>query len=626
MSAPTPAPGDESPREGYYPDPSIPGYVRYWNGASWVPGTSRPALQQGEPMPASPAGRQQRPQQPDSPVPSASSVPSVPSDPSVPAAASAETPMEETGPIFFDEEPQAGNRPEPATAWQADAARQAGFGGEHDRRVSWGAQPQPGAAPLPTGQGEPDGRTDSGLPSGPMPLPGSGDSGTSAVSGTSAAGPGPVPADRTPADGPSAERMPDDRVPVDPVPVDPVPVDPRRPASPAPADGALPGMRGGDDQVPENTVTLRAVDRGNRPPASRTPGQPPENGTMAIRPPSPGPGATGPAPRTPSTGPGPVPAQGPVSVPAAPANPNPNPVRSPAVPGPASAATPAPSPVAPANPGPGGAGTPWAQAHGNAQPAPAAPQQPQPQQPQPQQPQARQPQPQQPQAQQPQHHQQPQSPVQPPSHLQQPRLPHQAQQPHPDPQLGAAGGQQPDQPVTPWKPPVDDPFQQLARAQASARPAGPGKRFVARLVDTVVLGALVGAIGFPLVSRALDHIDAKIDAARMSGRTVTVWLVDPTTAGLFGAVLGAFLVLGVLLEALPTAKWGRTLGKKLCGLEVRDIESHESPSFGAALRRWLVYGVLGLLVIGVVNVLWCLFDRPWRQCWHDKAAHTFVAG
>ncbi|MER6606671.1 RDD family protein [Streptomyces sp. NPDC000927] len=629
MSAPTPAPGDESPREGYYPDPSIPGYVRYWNGASWVPGTSRPAPQQGEPMPASPAGRQHRPQQPDSPVPSASSVPS---DPSVPAAAAAETPMEETGPVFLDEEPQAGNRPEPATAWQADASRQAGFGGEPDRRVSWGAQSQPGAAPLPTGQGEPDGQADSGPPSGPMSLPGSGTS-ASAASGASGAGPGPVagqeprmptapvPVGRTPADDPSAERLPDDRVPasrapVDPVPVDPVSADPRQPASRAPADGALPGMRGGDDQTPENTVTLRAVDRGNRPSASRTPGQPAENGTMAIRPPSPGPGAPGPAHRPPSTGPGPVPAQGPVSVPAAPANPNPNPIRSPAVPGPASATAPAADPAVPANPGPGGAGTPWAQAHGSAQSAPAAPQQPQ----------AQQPQPQQLQAQQPQHPQQPQSPLQPPSHLQQPRLPHQAQQSHPHPQLGAAGGQQPDQPVTPWKPPVDDPFQQLARAQASARPAGLGKRFVARLVDTVVLGALVGAIGFPLVSRALDHIDAKIDAARTSGRTVTVWLVDPTTAGLFGAVLGAFLVLGVLLEALPTAKWGRTLGKKLCGLEVRDIESHGSPSFGAALRRWLVYGVLGLLVIGVANVLWCLFDRPWRQCWHDKAAHTFVAG
>nr|WP_262346751.1 RDD family protein [Streptomyces sp. QL37] len=182
------------------------------------------------------------------------------------------------------------------------------------------------------------------------------------------------------------------------------------------------------------------------------------------------------------------------------------------------------------------------------------------------------------------------------------------------------------QPVTPWKPVVEDPFQQLARSQASARPAGLGKRLAARVVDTVVLGAFVGAAGFPLVTQAMDHIDQKIEAAKLSGETVTVWLLDSTTAMLFGGVLAAFLVLGFVLEALPTAKWGRTLGKKLCGLEVRDIESHDAPSLGAALRRWLVYGVLGLVVVGVLNVLWCLIDRPWRQCWHDKAARTFVAG
>ena len=71
-----------------------------------------------------------------------------------------------------------------------------------------------------------------------------------------------------------------------------------------------------------------------------------------------------------------------------------------------------------------------------------------------------------------------------------------------------------------------------------------------------------------------------------------------------------------------TADLGAALAR-LCGL--RGIESHEPPGFGAALRRWLVYGVLGLIAIGVLNVLWCLFDRPWRQCWHDKAAGTFVA-
>ncbi|WP_392973722.1 hypothetical protein [Streptomyces sp. LN245] len=72
---------------------------------------------------------------------------------------------EETGPHFFDEDPQShhpapaeprqpapaesqqpapaesqhGSRPEPAASWGADRSRQSGFGGDQDRRVSWGA-------------------------------------------------------------------------------------------------------------------------------------------------------------------------------------------------------------------------------------------------------------------------------------------------------------------------------------------------------------------------------------------------------------------------------------------------------------------------------------------------------
>lgn len=176
-----------------------------------------------------------------------------------------------------------------------------------------------------------------------------------------------------------------------------------------------------------------------------------------------------------------------------------------------------------------------------------------------------------------------------------------------------------------WKPVVEDPFLQAARAQAAARPAGLGKRFAARLIDAVVLGAVVGVIAVPLLTKAADHINGKIDEAKLSGTTVTVWLIDGTTAGCLGAVIGAFLVLGLLYEAVPTARWGRTLGKKLCGVQVRGMESYEAPGFRPALIRWLLYGVLGVLVVGVVDVLWCLFDRPWRQCLHDKAAGTFVA-
>ncbi|MDX5577018.1 RDD family protein [Streptomyces sp. ID01-9D] len=511
MSAPTPAPGDESPREGYYPDPSIPGYVRYWNGASWVPGTSRPAPRQTGPAATAPA----------------------------PAAGARTAPVEETGPIFFDEEdglrsgqgapagpgtPGAAPVDQPAggdaaSVWQADTARQSGFGGERDRRVEWG-----GPAQEPAGPGRPA-----------------------------------------------------------------QPADPRAPLAQDPTGGALPGMResggrpaeeAGPRPPADGTVTIRAVGpqskavRGSAP-APRA--VPPNSGTPQ------GPQNMG-APQN-SIAPAPEPralparAQSP-HVPQSPAQQAQQAQQSqPQQVAQAQAQAPAPEPRAalhtPLTPGPGGGSASWAQqVHQLAQPEPRQQSQP------------------------PQQHQ----------------LPHQNQG------LGA------DQPVVPWKPPVDDPFQQLARNQASARPAGLGKRFAARLVDNLVLGAVVGAAAVPLTTRALDHIDRKITAAKETGETVTVWLLDSTTGALLGALLAAFLLLGFLLEALPTAKWGRTLGKKLFGLDVRDIESHDAPSLGAALRRWLVYGVLGLLVIGVVNVLWCLIDRPWRQCWHDKAARTFVAG
>ncbi|MDU0254191.1 RDD family protein [Streptomyces sp. PU10] len=226
-----------------------------------------------------------------------------------------------------------------------------------------------------------------------------------------------------------------------------------------------------------------------------------------------------------------------------------------------------------------------------------------------------------------------------------PSVPHQASPPQPAPaapvaaggpgggqaswaqqvhRLAGAGGDE--QPVAPWKPPVEDVFQAAARRQAAARPAGLGKRLAARLIDTVVLAGVTAVAAVPLGMKAADHVNDKIDQAKLSGETVTVWLLDGTTSTYLGIVLAVLLLFGVVYEALPTAKWGRTLGKKLLGLEVRDIEAHEPPSFGAALRRWLVYSVPGLLAVGVVGVVWCLFDRPWHQCWHDKAAGTFVAG
>lgn len=509
MSAPTPAPGDDRPREGYYPDPSIPGYVRYWNGASWVPGTSRPAPKDGEPLAPPPGVR-----------------------PVTPA-------VEETGPHFFDEDPA------PSPGLQGRPA--AGGAGGGDGRTAWGVDPRV-PAPGPAQHGDQAARSAGGAGATP---PAEGE----------APDPGGTFIFRRPVPGPAAVRdegtMTFRQVPGQGGPVaqpsapgpqasgaqaGPVPGSGPHGSAPAPgygpqasgAEAGAPGVSGGFG--PQGPIGAPGPQSGA---ASGVPAQSAGAGfgagkAAAAR------AAAGQAPQTP---------QAPQAHPAPQAAPS---AVAPSVP--AQGGAPGGASATPLTSGPGGGQASW------------------------------------------------------------------AQQVH---QLAGGGDEQP---VAPWKPPVEDLFQAAARRQAAARPAGLGKRFAARLVDSLVVAAVTAAAAVPLGMNVADHVQQKIDAAKLSGREVTVWLLDGTTATSLGIVLAVLLLVGVAYEVLPTVKWGRTLGKKLLGLEVRDIEAHEPPAFGPALRRWLVYSIPGLLGIGIVGVLWCVFDRPWHQCWHDKAAHTFVAG
>ncbi|WP_405916988.1 RDD family protein [Streptomyces sp. NBC_00728] len=567
MSAPTPAPGDDRPREGYYPDPSIPGYVRYWNGTAWVPGTSRPAPSGGEAL-APPAGA--RAAHVPSPVPAPAPSPEFPASLGQGGTTSA---VEETGPHFFDEDPeprratraesQHGSRPEPAAAWGADRSQQSGFGGDQDRKVSWGTAPAsdprvPRAGGAPDAVIQPDGaaaRAD----------------GTTTIPPADSGG-----ALRPPASGGSVVF--------------------RRPTGPVASAGERDtadiggtgrtgdvGSGGADGRGGPGTGSAAGTGRsgaGHSTATSGAQGPVPSETDGTFRAPS---------PRTEQQSA----ARGGSTAPAAAA-------RSAST---ASAAVSGASTVHPAPPvsAAGGAGAGQA-ARNTAAPAAAAP-----------------------------------------SAAQAAPAPAVPQQPGGSvPMAPGAGGGQPSwaqqvhrlagdpaeegQRVAPWKPPVDDVFQAAARRHSEARPAGLGRRLAARLVDTVVIAGVTAAAAVPLGTRAVDHINEKIDAARLSGEKVTVWLVDGTTASCLGAVLAVLLLFGLLYDVLPTAKWGRTAGKKLCGVEVLDIEGHEPPAFGRALVRWLVLSVPCLLLFGFVGVLWCLFDKPWSQCWHDKAAHTFVAG
>lgn len=585
MSAPLSGSADGSPIPGFYPDPSIPGYIRYWNGTSWVPGTSRPEPSEGESMPAPPP-------------------PAVASSATGPPTRAEPAPAEETGPIFLDElgaqdaqvEPGEqgmgadplpevrprgemaarepldwddpgrlhGMRPETASAWGTDASQQGGTGRESSehRPYGWPAAPAgdtggPGAA-SPTGSAH-------------QPAYGEG---TFQMRALSPEGPhqpeGPNQGTEVPSSGASTPGGGDARPPEHTVGL-------RRSdvlkslgqegqegqAGQAGREGQE--SQGGRHRQPQDAQAAQAASPSPSPSPSPAPPEGAGAGSAQRAAPSQDPGV--PAQSAPSAQPPPTPA-----VPAQ-AAPHQTPPQTPPQAG--RQAPPQPPP------GPGTGPAPAAQGAGGSQPPGYPP------------------------------------PGGQPSWAQQ--VHDLAAQP-----AGSAGPAGPGGPAAPWRPPASDPFQRAAE-EHQVRPSGLGKRFAARLVDGLLTGAVVGAVAFPLVSRAIEHIQDKMDAVRQAGRTEQVWLIDGTTGGCLALVLGAFLVFGLLYEVLPTQRWGRTLGKRLFGLRVLTMERQEVPGFGAALRRWLVYGVLSLLVVGVVNLLWCLFDHPWRQCWHDKLAGTFVS-
>ena len=163
----------------------------------------------------------------------------------------------------------------------------------------------------------------------------------------------------------------------------------------------------------------------------------------------------------------------------------------------------------------------------------------------------------------------------------------------------------------------------MVRSQAP-RPALLGRRLVARLFDMLMVGGIVAVLGTPVIQRAATHLQTKVDAAAQLPERTRVWLIDPQTLGDLGLLVLGLLAVGLLYEALPTALWGRTLGKAVCGLRVLDRRSKQRPGFGGSLARWLSYQLLLVLGVGVFDLMWCMVDRPWRQCWHDKIGRTFV--
>ena len=136
----------------------------------------------------------------------------------------------------------------------------------------------------------------------------------------------------------------------------------------------------------------------------------------------------------------------------------------------------------------------------------------------------------------------------------------------------------------------------MAPATEAWRPEGPsgprasfGRRFVAYLVDVLLLGIVIGVMTAFMSDEAANAVGLLIGIAYFS-----------------------------LLEGGST---GQTLGKKALGIRVIDFNSGGPIGYGRGVIRYLgrILSALALLI----GYLWMLWDRE-KQTWHDKLATSVV--
>ncbi|QMU75358.1 RDD family protein [Streptacidiphilus sp. PB12-B1b] len=137
---------------------------------------------------------------------------------------------------------------------------------------------------------------------------------------------------------------------------------------------------------------------------------------------------------------------------------------------------------------------------------------------------------------------------------------------------------------------------------------GLGHRLLARIIDTVLL-AVVGVPLTLLLLTGHTHSSGRAAAAEVT------------------LVLLGFVYEGLML----TLSHGQTLGKKAMRIRVAVLANGSAPTGSTGWIRSAVYWLPGLLsflcipaLFSLLNILWCTWDRPYRQCLHDKAAKTVV--
>ena len=86
----------------------------------------------------------------------------------------------------------------------------------------------------------------------------------------------------------------------------------------------------------------------------------------------------------------------------------------------------------------------------------------------------------------------------------------------------------------------------------------------------------------------------------------------------------AMLASGVAYYAIGTGRLGQTVGKRVMGLRVVDIETRQPIGVGRAFGRYFYLFLMGLpCYLGYLTFF--TDSSGWNRAWHDKMARSVVA-
>ncbi|WP_130798038.1 RDD family protein [Streptomyces otsuchiensis] len=136
------------------------------------------------------------------------------------------------------------------------------------------------------------------------------------------------------------------------------------------------------------------------------------------------------------------------------------------------------------------------------------------------------------------------------------------------------------------------------------------RRLLARVIDSLLVGIPV----FVLLGILTGTFSSGYDDAT-DGRSYLQQAV--------------FLIVYFVYEGMMLTRRGQTVGKMAMKIRVGMLDSGNTPAGNPGWTRAAIYSLpqlvpcLGFL-FWLVNVLFCTWDKPYRQCLHDKGAKTVV--